>query len=80
VAFGSIWGLRRATPQFYTLNCLTSNPNRIMMDAKAGPVIVQGCSPTNDLGYAQFTSGIKCHIGEQEHSQPSTALLERPVK
>jgi hypothetical protein len=78
VAFGSIRGLRSAASQFYALDLVTSNPDRIMMDAKSRPVVVQGCSPTNDLGYSHFTFGMKRRIGK--HSQPSTALLERHVK
>ena len=79
VVFGSIRGLRKAVAQFYALDLVTANPDRIMMDAnKSRPVVVQGCLPTDDLGYSHFTSGMKRRIGE--HSQPSTALLERHVK
>ena len=78
VVFGSIRGLRSAAAQFYALDLVTANPDRIMMDAKSRPVVVQGCLPTDDLGYSHFTSGMKRRIGE--HSQPSTALLERHVK
>jgi hypothetical protein len=78
VVLGSIRGLRSAAAQFYALDLVTANPDRIMMDAKSRPVVVQGCLPTDDLGCSHFTSGMKRRIGE--HSQPSTALLERHVK
>jgi hypothetical protein len=78
VVFGSIRGLRSSASQLYALELLTANPDRIMMDTKSRHVVVKGCSPTDDLGFSHFTAGMKRHIGE--HSQPSTALLERQVK
>jgi hypothetical protein len=41
VVFGSIRGLRSSASQFYALDLLTSNPDRIMMDAKSRPVVVK---------------------------------------
>jgi hypothetical protein len=78
VVFGSVRGFRSAAAQSHALHLITANPDRIMMDAKSRPVVVQGCLPADDLGHSHFTSGMKRHIGE--HSQPSTALLERHVK
>jgi hypothetical protein len=78
VAFRSVPGLRSAPAQFYALDFLIAHPDRIMMDAKSRPVVVQGCSPADDLGHTHFTSGMKRCIGK--HSQPSTALLEGHVK
>jgi hypothetical protein len=65
----------RCVPKGGALDLMTANPDCMMIR----PVVVQGCTPADDLGHTHFASGMKRRI--REHSQQlSTALLEQCVK
>lgn len=44
-----------------------------MMDEKGRPMLVEGCSPTDELGCAFFTNGMRRRLGD--NTVPSVALL-----
>jgi hypothetical protein len=49
----------------------------MMMDDKGRPIKVDGCSPTDELGYVFFADGMRRRLGD--HAVPSVALLDQHV-
>jgi hypothetical protein len=49
-----------------------------MMDDKGWAILVDGCSPTDELGYVFFTDGMRRRLGD--HAIPSVALLDQHVR
>jgi hypothetical protein len=52
---------------------LLAHPERLTLGFKDCPVMVEGCSPTDEVAYTFFTDGMKRRIGD--NPQPSATLL-----
>jgi hypothetical protein len=50
----------------------------MMMDDEGRPIKVDGCSPTDKLGYVFFTDGMRRRLGD--HAVPFVALLDQHVR
>ncbi len=78
VKSGSIRALRSAASQFWALDLMLNNPQHLTTDAKDRPLLVAGCSPTDELSYSFFTDGMRRRLGDE--SKPSQALLDQHVR
>jgi hypothetical protein len=78
IKFATVRGIRSAASQYWSWDQLLNNPERLMTDDKGRPILVEGCSPTDELGYVFFTDGMRRRLGN--HSVPSVALLDQHVR
>jgi hypothetical protein len=78
VVWNTIQALRSAAGHFFALDLLTAHPEFLVADQHDQPILVKGCSPTDELAYSHFTAGMKRRVGE--HTKPATPLLERHIK
>jgi hypothetical protein len=73
IKFGSIRAVRSAASHFWIWDLLLTHPERLTLGFKDRPVVVEGCSPTDEVAYTFFTDGMKRRIGD--NPQPSATLL-----
>jgi hypothetical protein len=73
VKFGSIRAIRLAASHFWIWDLLLAHPDRLTLGFKDHPVVVEGCSPTDEAAYTFFTDRMRRRIGD--NLQPSAALL-----
>jgi hypothetical protein len=78
IKFGTVRGIRSAASQYWSWDQLLNDPERTMADDKGRPIMVEGCSPTDELGYVFFTDGMRRRLGD--HATPSVALLDQHVR
>ena len=78
VRWGTIRALRSAAGQFWAWDLIQTNPDRLMRDSDNRPILVDRCSPTDELVYTLFSDGMKRRLGE--HTDPATALLDQHVR
>ena len=78
VGWSTVRGLRSAISQFYSWDLTVAHPANTMQDSMMRPVIVNGCLPTDSLGYAYMSSGMSRRLGD--NARPSTALLDRHIR
>jgi hypothetical protein len=78
IKFGTVRGIRSAASQYWSWDQLLNDPEKMMMDDKGRPIKVDGCSPTDELGYVFFTDGMRRRLGD--HAVPSVALLDQHVR
>jgi hypothetical protein len=73
VSFGSIRAIRSAASHYWMWDLLVSNPSHLTLGFKDKPLIVAGCSPTDEAMYTFFANGMKLRLGD--HPKPSAVLL-----
>jgi hypothetical protein len=72
VKFGTVRALRTAASHFWILDLLQSHSDQLTFGFKDRPLLVQACSPTDQVAYTYFTEGMRRRLGD--HPQPSTVL------
>jgi hypothetical protein len=77
VSWSTVRGLRSAISQFYSWDLTIAQPTTTMQDSMKRPVMVNGCLPTDSLGYSYMSSGMSRRLGD--NVRPSTALLARHI-
>ena len=78
IKFATVRGIRSAACQYWSWDQLLNNPERLMTDDKGRPILVEGCSPTDELGYVFFTDGMRRRLGD--NAVPAVALLAQHVR
>jgi hypothetical protein len=73
VKFGSIRGVRSAVSHFWIWDLLLTHPERLTLGYKDHPMLVEACSPTEEMAYTYFTDGMRRRIGD--NPRPSAVLL-----
>lgn len=73
IKFGTIRGLRSAAAHFWIWDLLHTNPDKLTLGFRDRPMVVHGCSPTDEVAYTYFTDGLKRRLGD--NPKPSTVLL-----
>jgi hypothetical protein len=77
VKFATVRGLRSAASHHWLWDLLHTLPAQLTSGFRDKPLVVSGCSPTDELAYTIFTDGMKRRLGD--HSRPSVALLDQHV-
>ena len=78
IKFNTVRGLRSAASMFHRLDMMTAHPGCIYSDPASRVLQGQGVNPTDELGYAMMSSGMRSRLGTD--SKPSAALLYRHVQ
>jgi hypothetical protein len=73
VKYGTVRALRSAATHFWVWDLLQTNPNCLTLGFRDKPMIVAGCSPTDEVAYACFTDGMRRRMGD--HPKPSSVFL-----
>jgi hypothetical protein len=64
IKFATVRGIWSAACQHWSWDQLLNNPERLMTDEKGRLILVEGCSPTDELGCAFFTDGMQRCLGD----------------
>jgi hypothetical protein len=78
VKFGTIRALRSAASHHWVWDLLHTRPHRLTTGHKNKPIVVDGCSPTDELAFTFFADGMKRRLGD--HSKPAVPLLDCHVR
>jgi hypothetical protein len=71
--FGSIQGVRSAVSHLWIWDLLLTHPKRLTLGYKDRPMLVEACSPTEEIAYTYFTDGMRRRIGN--NPRPLAVLL-----
>jgi hypothetical protein len=77
IKFGSIRAIRSAASHFWMWDLLLAHPEQLTLGFKDRPVVVEGCSLTDEVVYTFFTDGMRRRLGN--NPQPSATLLIRHI-
>jgi hypothetical protein len=78
ITYGTVRSLRSAAAMFYRLDYQIAHPGKAMLDPGTRPILTNGCSPTDELGYYMMNKGMSRRLGTT--SKPSAALLSRHIE
>jgi hypothetical protein len=78
ITFAAVRGLRSAANQFFSWDLLQAHPETSTKDSASRAVVTLGCLPTDSLGFAFMSNGMRRRLGDA--SKPSKAILHRHVQ
>jgi hypothetical protein len=70
IKFGSIRAVRSAASHFWIWDLLLTHPERLTLGFNDRPVVVEGCSPTDEVAYTFFMDAMKGRIGSIRNPRP----------
>jgi hypothetical protein len=77
VSWSTVRGICSAISQYYSWGLFMGNSTKAIKDHAARPILVEGCLPTDSLGYTFMSLGMCQRLGNS--SRPSTVLLSRHI-
>ena len=77
VVFNTTRHVRSAASSFYKLDMQAAFPERALLDTSGRVLVTNQCSPTDELSFTLFNSGMKARLGTE--SNPSEALRAQHV-
>jgi hypothetical protein len=77
ISFGTNRAMRSAASHYWLWDLLHAPDDKLTLGFKNRPLLVQGCSPTDEAAYTYFTDGFKRPVGN--NPKPSAVLLLRHV-
>jgi hypothetical protein len=78
VKFGTICGIHSAASHFWILDMLQTKADRFTFGFKDQPLLVDACSPTDQVAYTFYTEGMRRRLGD--HAKPSVVLTGKHMR